>query len=139
MFKSVKLSKKIKAAVFLACFIFSITFILQALLPGSEAPDESQHIEIINFLSKNKRIPVFDGEKGIKKIVFYHHGVFDGAYYSMAYNSPLPYLPYLLTTNREINPDNKGELVSVRTIGALLLALFSLFIFLSLFIMIQNY
>jgi 4-amino-4-deoxy-L-arabinose transferase-like glycosyltransferase len=116
--------------IFLAIFSFGIIWSL--IVPGNtQAPDESSHLNMIAFLKTEKRIPVFNHEDKIVTTV-YDHNLPSGAYYSMAYNSPLSYLPYLPIYQNQSHDLSKANLFSLRLVSSFFLALFALFLFLSL-------
>ena len=120
--------------MFLFVLIFSMSYIWQAIVPvGSEAPDEGQHIQMIYFLKNNRRIPVFDREKDIFKTFFFKTGLYGGVYYSMAYNSPLSYLPFVPFAQGKTDSGGKTVVLPLRLISGLFIGLFSVFLFLALF------
>jgi len=122
------------AAAFLFTAIFSLSYIWQAIIPvGSEAPDEGQHIQMVYFLKSHKRIPVFDQEKDIFSTFFFNNGFFSSVYYSMAYNSPLSYLPYVPFAGSNIDSGGKTVVLPLRLVSGLFISFFSLFLFLSLY------
>jgi len=120
--------------MFLFVLIFSFSYVWQAIVPvGSEAPDEGQHIQMIYFLKNNRRIPVFDREKDIFKTFFFKTGLYGGVYYSMAYNSPLSYLPFVPFAQGKTDSGGKTVVLPLRLISGLFIGLFSVFLFLALF------
>lgn len=121
---------QVAAAIFL--LIFALGIIWSLSVPGNtEAPDESSHLNMISFLKTEKRIPIFNGEAKIVQTV-YDPKLPSGAYYSMAYNSPLSYLPYLGFYNDNAQDLQKVDLLSLRLVSSFFLALFSVFLFLCL-------
>lgn len=102
------------------------------IVPGSnEAPDEAAHVNMISFLKRNHRIPVFNNESEIIPTQ-YSQSLLSGAYYSMAYNSPLSYLPYLPLYTSKTEDIRKSAVLPDRVVSSLFVALFAVFLFLSL-------
>lgn len=118
-----------KSAGLLFLLIFSLCSLFAFVVPdNNEAPDEASHLNMINFLKTERRIPVFNHEEKIIPIQ-YDPGLLSGAYYSMAYNSPLNYLPYLLLTHDNLE---KSGIMPSRLVSSSLVALFTVFLFLAL-------
>ena len=102
-----------------------------ALPAENEAPDEAAHINMINFLKNQKRVPVFNREEKLPAL-FFDQKMLSGAYYSMAYNSPLSYLFYLPFTKNKFEDNSKAGVLPLRAVSAALVALFAVLLFLSL-------
>ena len=133
----VKKREKFKIAIllFLTAFFFSLVLIY--IIPtGDFAPDESSHLKMVEFLAKEKRLPVFDKVEDLGPLIFqpqlWNEKFRTGAYYSMAYNSPLSYFGYVLIYNLAPNFGNRGGIILLRILSALYFAGFSLFLFLAL-------
>jgi len=123
-------NQKFKIALALFLLIFSFGVIWALIVPGNnEAPDEASHLNMINFLKTERRIPVFNNEPKIIPTQ-YNPGLLSGAYYSMAYNSPLSYLPYLLFNKQ--SSISKPAIFPQRLVSSLFIAGFSLLLFLAL-------
>lgn len=120
--------------LFLSALFFSLVWIF--VLPvGDFGPDETSHLQMIEFLAKNKKVPVFDSEEDLSSLNFesqlWNDKFRTGAYYSMGYNSPLSYLPYL-TVYQQATGQSRGNILFLRAINCLILASFSLVLFLFL-------
>lgn len=128
--------KSFKIKIIFSILLFVLTFsfgLIWAMIvpPNNEAPDEASHVNIVYFLKEEKRIPVFNREKEIKP-TRYDSRILSGAYYSMAYNSPLSYLPFIFSAKSPTENISKSNVVPMRVISALFIALFALFLFLAL-------
>lgn len=122
---------KIIFSILLFAITFSFGLIWAAIVPpDNEAPDESSHINMVYFLKEDKKIPIFNHEEKIN-LTFYDHRLLSGAYYSMAYNSPLSYLPFVPLAKSPTENFSKGNVLPMRVISALFIALFGVFIFLA--------
>jgi hypothetical protein len=118
-----------KTIAFIFLLIFSFCSVWALIVPdNNEAPDEASHLNMIDFFKAEHRIPVFNNEEKIIPTQ-YDPGLLSGAYYSMAYNSPLNYLPYLLFNHKSLG---KSDILPMRLVSAFLIALFAVFLFLSL-------
>jgi len=127
---------KTKAEKIFAPLIFLIVFsfglIWAAIVPANnEAPDEASHVNMIYFLKNHHRAPVFNREEEIHPTI-YDQRIGSGAYYSMAYNSPLSYLPFIPISNGLIENVSKNNILPMRIVSALFIGLFALFLFMSL-------
>lgn len=130
MKKLAGLNLKTKISVVLFLLIFSFGLFWALIVPGNnEAPDEAAHLNMIGFLKTEKRIPVFNNEKKIIPTQ-YDPKLLSGAYYSMAYNSPVSYLPVLIFNT----PSSLGKpaIIPMRLMSSLLLAGFAALLFLAL-------
>lgn len=112
--------------------IFSFGLIWAILTPANdEAPDEAAHVNMVYFLKNHHRIPVFNHESGIVP-TRYDPRIPSGAYYSMAYNSPVNYLPYLPLAISAQENFRKPNVLYMRLTSVFFIALFGVFLFLSL-------
>ncbi len=99
---------------------------------NNEAPDEAAHVDMITFLKRNHRIPVFNRETEIIPTQ-YSQSLLSGAYYSMAYISPVAYLPYLPLYPNTTSDLSKLAVLADRVVSAFFVGLFTVFLFLGLF------
>ena len=97
----------------------------------NEAPDEASHINMIYFLKTEKRIPVFNQDPKIIPTQ-YDPKLLSGAYYSMAYNSPFNYLPFIPFYYSDFENISKQNVLPIRSVSAFFVALFAVFLFLAL-------
>lgn len=120
--------------VMLFVLMFSLSYIWQGIVPvGSEAPDEAEHIGMINFLTKHHRTPIFEGEEDIFKSILYKKDNLCWVYFPMSYNSPLSYLPFLPLAKEQVNSKDKKGVLPLRFASGLLISFFCLFLFLAMF------
>lgn len=118
------------AVVFL--FVFSFGLIWGFITPAmNEAPDEASHINMVYFLKTERRIPVFNHESKIIPTQ-YDPKLLSGAYYSMAYNSPFNYLPFIPFYYSNLEDISKQNVLPIRAVSAFFVALFAVFLFLAL-------
>ncbi len=132
-----KLSNKFRLGLFLFFSVFFVSVVWSFILPiGDFGPDETAHLQMIKFLAEEKRIPVFDSENGLQNLVFekqlWNEKFRTGAYYSMAYNSPLSYLPFLPAYLIERDIESRGSVLAMRLINSFIAAAFALVLFLFL-------
>jgi hypothetical protein len=130
-----KLSNKFKLGLFLFFSVFFASTVWSFILPiGDFGPDETAHLQMIKFLAEEKRIPVFDSENGLQNLVFekqlWNEKFRTGAYYSMAYNSPLSYLPFLPAYLIERDIESRGSVLAMRLTNSFIAAAFALVLFL---------
>lgn len=129
-------NKFLKLKIIFSILIFVLAFsfgLIWAMIvpPNNEAPDEASHVNMVYFLKEEKRIPVFNHEIKIEP-TFYDPRLLSGAYYSMAYNSPLSYLPFISLAKSPTENFSKSNVLPMRVISTLFIALFGLFLFLAL-------
>lgn len=123
---------KIILSVLIFFLIFSFGLVWAIILPAdNEAPDESSHVNMVYYLKEEKQIPVFNHEDKINP-TFFSPKLLSGAYYSMAYNSPLNYLPFVSLAESPTENFSKSNVLPMRVISSLFIALFGLFLFLAL-------
>ena len=123
---------KIIFSILLFVLAFSFGLMWASIVPpDNEAPDEASHVNMVYFLKEEKRIPVFNHEKEIKP-TRYDSRILSGAYYSMAYNSPLSYLPFISLARSPTENFSKSNVLPMRVISVLFIALFGVFLFLAL-------
>lgn len=127
-------SFKIKIIFSILIFALASSFgLIWAMIvpPNNEAPDEASHVNMVYFLKEENRIPVFNREIGIEP-TRYDSRIPSGAYYSMAYNSPLSYLPFISLAESPTENFSKGNILPMRVISTFFIALFGVFLFLAL-------
>lgn len=119
-------------ALLIFLIVFSFGLIWAAFVPArNEAPDEASHVNMIYFLKNHHRIPVFNHEEDLIPTQ-YDPQTMSKVYYSMAYISPVSYLPYVFALNGPMEDISKTNVMSARLISVLLLALAALFMYLAL-------
>ena len=128
-YKNSHFNKRNLVSVLLFVLVFSFSFLWQVIIPtGSEAPDEAQHVQMINFLKIQHKIPIFDQENQLEKTQFNQNSPFDFAYYSMSYNSPLNYLSFIPFAGE----NSASNYYSMRIVSGFFVGLFAVFLFLAL-------
>lgn len=132
-----KLSTKFRIGLLLFFSVFFVSVVWSFILPiGDFGPDETAHLQMIKFLAEEKRIPVFDSEDSLHNLVFekqlWNEKFRTGAYYSMAYNSPLSYLPFLPAYLIERDIESRSTVLAMRLINSFIAAAFALILFLFL-------
>ena len=127
MFKKAAL---IPIVLFFLVFFFALVW-ASVIPPNNEAPDEAAHLEMIYFLKTHNRPPIFNSDPELPKL-FFDQKMLSGAYYSMAYNSPLNYLPFLPFLRSSSAENTKFNLLPARVVSATLVSLFGVFLFFGL-------
>ena len=126
-------NKTTKSAIVIFFVVFSFGLLWALVTPGNtEAPDESSHVNMVRYLKENKKIPVFNdpNEKEIVQTV-YDQRIASGAYYSMAYNSPLNYLPFTSLSFSKSGVE-KSTVFPMRLVSVLFVGLFAVFLYFGL-------
>jgi 4-amino-4-deoxy-L-arabinose transferase-like glycosyltransferase len=133
MIRKLSIKSRLGSLLFLSVFFTSAVWAF-VLPTGDFGPDESSHLQMVKFLAEEKKIPIFDAEDSLPDLTFkkqlWNDRFRTGAYYSMAYNSPLSYLPYLPAYWIEKDIEARGNVLAMRLVNSLILAGFALVLFL---------